>query len=445
MKRLCSLLLALTLVCSILAGCGQTGNADTSSSLPTPPPAADDIPAPSVTPPDTKPNEPAPPETPQTMPEWQVAYINLLNDLIREHGSSAIDATSHMATDGVKHARLLDFNGDGIRELVVVLDRTVQLYTAQGNEAKLLFKGNIGCRLGQTDVSYRFLLNSHSTPITLALFHSADEWNEEAITLISVDDKGNVKQRELLSRSSLRNDIPSLDNMNEFYIDGITVTREEYMALRDSVTTDALVLEPDFGTYPISPNELTAMLQTLMKSDPADYILPDSDCRVITSEELAALNVRQLRLARNEIYARYGRIFTAPDLEAYFSKQPWYQSRCTPEQLDAAGPELFNKYELANLELIQLAEDSGSAPKAEDLTEEQAEAIAVCYWDFVTGSLDETTGSLMAMSNDGSINENGENYWVFRLRRMVDNNHWTTMERICVNAQTGIVSNAAEK
>lgn len=445
MKRILSFLLAAMLVCAALTGCGQKNGSDTS--VPTPPPvpnsgaASTDFPE---LPKEPEPSEPTPPETPHTMPEWQVAYINLLNQLIRDHGRSTVDPTSYITTSGVKHARLLDFNGDGIRELLVVIDRNVQLYTAVGNQAKLLFEGKIGVRLGQTDVSYHFLLNSHSNPITLVLYHSADEWNEEAITLISMDDKGNVKQRELLARSSLRNDTPSLDNMNEFYIDGSLVSKEEYLQLRSTATEEALVLEPDFGTYPITADELTAVLHTLMKSDPADYILPDSDCRVMTSEELAALNTRQLRLARNEIYARYGRIFTAPDLEAHFTQQPWYQPRYTPEQLDEAGPELFNKYELANLELIQAVENSGSAPEAADLTEEEATAIAVCYWDFVEGSLDATTGSLKAMSSDGTVTENGETYWAFRLRRMVDNNHWSTMERIYVNAQTGIVSNAAE-
>lgn len=445
MKRMLSFLLSALLVCGVLTGCGQNNHADASA-----PPAASSQPDSGTsstdfpeTPEHSEPNEPTPPETPHTMPEWQVAYINVLNQLIREHGQSTFDATSYITTAGVKYANLLDFNGDGLRELLVVIDRTVQLYTAEGNQAKLLFEGSIGVRLGQTDVSYHFLLNSHSDPITLVLYHSTDEWNEEAITLVSLDSKGNVKQKELLARSSLRNDTPSLDNMNEFYIDGSSVSREAYTTVRDAATEEALVLEPDFGTYPITPYELTAMLQTLMKSDPAHYILPDSDCRVMSKEELSGLNTRQLRLARNEIYARYGRMFTAPDLEAYFSRQPWYQARFTPEQLDAAGPELFNKYELANLELIQSVENSGSAAPAQDLTEEEAEAIAVCYWDFAEGSLDETTGCLMAISCDGTITENGENFWVFRLRRMVDNNHWSTVECIRVNAQSGIVTNAA--
>lgn len=441
MKRILSFLLAAILACSVLTGCSHSKDPDTS--LPPPPPMPTSTAESTAFPetPDDQPNEPTPPEAPRTMPEWQVAYINLLNQLIREHGRSSIDATSHMATPGIRAARLLDFNEDGVRELVVVLDRTVQLYTASGKEAKLLYKGEIGIRLGQSDVSYSFLLNSHSTPITLLLPHSSDEWNEEAITLISLDEKGSVKQRELLARSSLHNDIPTLDNMNEFYIDGSLVEKEEYMALRDSVTEGALEIMPDFGDYPATSDEVSALIQTLMKSDPADYVLPDSDCRVMTQEEIAALNTRQLRLARNEIYARYGRIFTAPEMKAYFSELPWYQPRYTPEQMDEFGEVGLNQYELANLELIQQAEESGTAPLAEDLTEEQAEAIAVSYWDFVEGSLDEATGSLKAISSDGLTTDGGENVWAFRLRRMVDNNHWSTMERIHVNAQTGLVTN----
>ncbi len=439
MNRILSLLLAVMLAGAALTGCAPKKEPFPAASMP-------DASTPSFpeTPVDTEQTPPEAPDAPHTAPEWQTAYLTLLEDLIRQHGRSTVDADSYITTSGVKHARLLDFNGDGVRELVVVIDRTVQLYTLHDQQPKRLFEGEIGCRLGQTDVSYHFLLNAQSDPISLILYHSTDEWNEDAITVISMNEKGGIKQRELLARSSLRQDLPSLDNLNECYIDGTLVTKEEYLALRGQLLEGAMELEPDFGTYPVTPDELTAQLQFLRTSTPADYLLPDSDCRIVTDEELAALNARQLRLARNEIYARYGRIFTAPDLKAYFSEQPWYQPRCTPETMEEAGLELLNRYELANIERLKQAEDSGTAPAAEPLTEAQAKAIAVAYWDFVEGSLDEATGSLKAISSDGTVSDHGQQFWSFQLRRMKDNTHWTTMERIYVNAQTGLVSNTTK-
>ncbi|TVV76840.1 YARHG domain-containing protein [Sphingomonas solaris] len=56
-------------------------------------------------------------------------------------------------------------------------------------------------------------------------------------------------------------------------------------------------------------------------------LVPDSSRRAIARSELTALSAGELRIARNEIYARHGRLFTAPDLERYFSRFPWYRPK----------------------------------------------------------------------------------------------------------------------
>ncbi|MGE1011233.1 TcaA 3rd/4th domain-containing protein [Bacillus wiedmannii] len=55
------------------------------------------------------------------------------------------------------------------------------------------------------------------------------------------------------------------------------------------------------------------------------FIFPDSDIRKLTSAELTYLSKEQLKIARNEIYARHGNIFQTKDMQAYFSKQSWYR------------------------------------------------------------------------------------------------------------------------
>lgn len=59
---------------------------------------------------------------------------------------------------------------------------------------------------------------------------------------------------------------------------------------------------------------------------PADggYILPDSATRRLTQADVADLTWEQCCLARNEIYARHGRIFQTPQIAAYFEAQSWY-------------------------------------------------------------------------------------------------------------------------
>ncbi|MGL5434024.1 MAG: YARHG domain-containing protein [Lachnospiraceae bacterium] len=87
-----------------------------------------------------------------------------------------------------------------------------------------------------------------------------------------------------------------------------------------------------------------------------DYILPESDSRFYTEKEIRALSKEQLRLARNEIYARHGRKFAATDLQQYFNEKSWYSPIYEVDYFDAKGDELFNEYELANRDLITAVE-----------------------------------------------------------------------------------------
>ena len=63
-----------------------------------------------------------------------------------------------------------------------------------------------------------------------------------------------------------------------------------------------------------------------------------------------------LRLARNEIFARNGRIFNDPALRAHFEKFDWYQATTYEPTLNAV--------EKKNVALIRQFEMTQSAPKA---------------------------------------------------------------------------------
>ncbi len=84
------------------------------------------------------------------------------------------------------------------------------------------------------------------------------------------------------------------------------------------------------------------------------YILPDSDTRYYTEDELRALTQDELRLARNEIYARHGRMFDAQDLQTYFESQPWYRGTIEPADF---SDNMLNDYEKANIKTIQAMEN----------------------------------------------------------------------------------------
>lgn len=86
------------------------------------------------------------------------------------------------------------------------------------------------------------------------------------------------------------------------------------------------------------------------------YILPDSATRNYTKSELSSLSSSQLRLARNEIYARHGRKFNDKSLQDYFNNCSWYSGTVDPATFDANINSYLNSYELANLKLIKEVE-----------------------------------------------------------------------------------------
>lgn len=83
------------------------------------------------------------------------------------------------------------------------------------------------------------------------------------------------------------------------------------------------------------------------------YILPDSDKRYLSAAELQGLSAYELRIARNEIYARYGRKFTDPALNSYFSGKAWY---VPVVDADKFNDNVLTNIEKANLETIKRVE-----------------------------------------------------------------------------------------
>ncbi len=86
------------------------------------------------------------------------------------------------------------------------------------------------------------------------------------------------------------------------------------------------------------------------------YLLPDVAIKYYSEKELAHLTKEELRLARNEIYARHGRMFSSQDLQGYFEEKSWYVPVYTAEEFTDIEKDVFNEYEKANIVMIQKME-----------------------------------------------------------------------------------------
>lgn len=89
----------------------------------------------------------------------------------------------------------------------------------------------------------------------------------------------------------------------------------------------------------------------------SQYFLPTSNTEYLTMSDLEGFSQDDCRMARNELYARHGRRFDDPNLQAYFDALDWYEGTTEPADFDES---VMNEYEIANRDLIvQYEKDRG--------------------------------------------------------------------------------------
>ncbi|MEA5478860.1 YARHG domain-containing protein [Pseudanabaena galeata UHCC 0370] len=72
--------------------------------------------------------------------------------------------------------------------------------------------------------------------------------------------------------------------------------------------------------------------------------------RAISDQDLVGKSVPEIDIMRNEVFARYGRRFQDPELQSYFSSQPWYKPLYAPDQFPE---ELLTPIEMQNVTYIR--------------------------------------------------------------------------------------------
>ena len=129
----------------------------------------------------------------------------------------------------------------------------------------------------------------------------------------------------------------------------VTVTQQPAPAQTPENNTQTQQ-QPQQPTQPQTP---TPAQPSQSQGTSTDYILPTSNTALVSYDTLRPLSDWQLRLARNEIYARHGRRFNDAQLQAYFDGKSWYHGTIAPDAFDAS---VLNDTELANIARIQEVE-----------------------------------------------------------------------------------------
>lgn len=136
----------------------------------------------------------------------------------------------------------------------------------------------------------------------------------------------------------------------------------------DSVVEGEPTVSDDEGySAPAEPEEKPEESEPIKEPEPAEesepeeevsqYFLPTSSSEYLTMSDLEGFSQDDCRMARNELYARHGRRFDDPNLQAYFDALDWYEGTIAPSDFDES---VMNEYEIANRDLIvQYEKDMG--------------------------------------------------------------------------------------
>jgi len=145
------------------------------------------------------------------------------------------------------------------------------------------------------------------------------------------------------------------------FTDELDITKYDgydYTDIRHRIDGDNLVAD---GIYIPSASTSAAVSSSTTAnatSSSSDYIISDSNSRVISKSELLSLSPWQLKVARNEIYARYGRSFVHKDMQCYFAQKSWYKSS------DSFTESMLSTTENKNVATIQAYEQETNSPLA---------------------------------------------------------------------------------
>lgn len=123
-----------------------------------------------------------------------------------------------------------------------------------------------------------------------------------------------------------------------------------YSVLLQWSSNSEKIINIDCEVQEVSSPAEEALAEEVPVDDSSEYILPESNIRLIGEDEIANFTEEQRQLAINEIYARHGRKFTDVNIQKYFDSRLWYNARTEPEEF---SENILSEIEKNNILLLQ--------------------------------------------------------------------------------------------
>ncbi|WP_346705362.1 YARHG domain-containing protein [uncultured Agathobaculum sp.] len=139
------------------------------------------------------------------------------------------------------------------------------------------------------------------------------EWSEPMSILLKEDDGEFVRLSDVRS-AYLQNDSVDIGLWSE-----LPLKQEVRVTGELELDGSQLILKAERMTD-VNGNAIV----TQAEEAASEEILPESDSRLLTQNDVDGLTLQEINYAKNEIYARHGRKFASKELQNYFDAQSWY-------------------------------------------------------------------------------------------------------------------------
>ena len=175
--------------------------------------------------------------------------------------------------------------------------------------------------------------------------------NEEAKLVAAADTEYMKKQKQDVESQEGSQEEKSTDeslNIEEFFDFATDSDKNTNVAANADPDSDTEVSEADARVYLIQGNEKSS--NRYEKADHLSY----TTVTKYTLQDLSILDSYGLKITRNEIFARHGRMFNDQELQEYFKRQQWYVPQIAANDFDTS---CLNEVEKYNVNIISVYEE----------------------------------------------------------------------------------------
>ncbi len=228
------------------------------------------------------------------------------------------------------------------------------------------YESGVKCVIGFTDgmencSSYTFddvVAMAQNTSIPVFIIGIGEEYDVDALKRLAMECSGEYYSANVQDLESILTDIylSIYEQQQDYYVFKYTSSDESRQnEFRDIVLSTSETTEFD-GAYTkeyVPQSDISGAFASDYMD--MDYMLDFSSQREVTDADLQGMSLAQLRIARNEIFARHGRQFRDKALNQWFYSKTWYLNlpdKYSPDDFDGIRPSPLSKLEIENVEYI---------------------------------------------------------------------------------------------